>query len=84
MPLTAEDIIANHCVDDGSIDHSEELFYSEDELKEIFRVIECNLVMPFEGTLQSENVAEKEMHRKITDYNRHKFNEIKLQYKVKQ
>ena len=38
--------------------------------------IETNLVQPFEGILKTEDEKEKEIHRKITDYNREKFNKL--------
>ena len=78
--MIAKEIIDKHQVDDGTIDHPEEKYYSLEELKEIFRVIECNLVMPFEGDLQTDNKDAKEIHRKITYYNREKFNELRLRY----
>lgn len=44
--------------------------------EEILKWIEANLVMPFEGILQSKNEAEKRIHDKITSYNREKFNKL--------
>ena len=44
--------------------------------KEALRWIEANLVMPFEGTLQSKNEDAVRIHKKITDYNREKFNKL--------
>ena len=46
------------------------------KVDEILKWIECNLVMPFEGSLQSENNELTEIHSKITDYNRTKFNQL--------
>jgi len=44
--------------------------------KEALKWIECNLVIPFEGVLQSDNEEAVKLHEKITDYNREKFNKL--------
>lgn len=46
----------------------------------ILEKVEIYLIMPFEGTLITGSDETKEMHRKIVDYNRNKFNELKREF----
>ena len=50
------------------------IFYSQEEVDDILNYVKCNLVQHFEETLQPTNIDAYNIHKKITDYNREKFN----------
>ena len=50
------------------------------EIVQLFDEIEAMLVKPFEGTVTETNLTAKQMHEKILDYNREKFNQLKNKY----
>ena len=48
------------------------------QAEQIFKEVECNIVMPYEGVLKSTSIATpKGMHTKITDDLRNWFNKLR-------
>jgi len=76
LKITAPDIILEIC----KAKNKELDIALKEQVKEILNDVEANLVLSFEGSLQSKNKAEVEIHRKITDYNREKFNQLKKKF----